>query len=244
MSVTEQMIVVAGEQIAYELERKSVKRMNLRVRPDGSVHLSIPRRTSLSDAERFLREHADWIARARAKVGAKRAPLVRFFEGVALLFRGGRYTLHLLRGARRGGAVDAVQKTITLPLPAPPDPAACERVFFAFLKREACELFTARARALYPLFAPHPPTFPTVKTRWMHARWGSCHQKGQITLSERLMFVPPALLDFVICHELCHFTHPDHSAAFHRMLARFVPDERGARRALASFPIPRFARDE
>ena len=43
---TQGLFEIDGEQIAYELERKPVKRMNLRVRRDGSVHVSVPTRTS------------------------------------------------------------------------------------------------------------------------------------------------------------------------------------------------------
>ena len=42
--------------LTYELERKAVKRLNLRVRGDGTVHLSIPKRTTVAEAEAFLRD--------------------------------------------------------------------------------------------------------------------------------------------------------------------------------------------
>lgn len=245
MSAIKKTVTVEGESIPYTVEHKEVKRINLRVRPDGSVHLSVPRRTPLAQAEQFVIQHAAWIARARARMHAKVTPLVGFFQGEQILWRGEVHTLCLACGKKRGVLHDEGARTLTLTLPDPTDPAACEQVFLAFVKSEAARILTARTRELYPLFAPHPPTFPAVKVRWMRARWGSCHHKrGQITLSTRLMFLPLALVDFVILHELCHFTHPNHSADFHRLLARFVPDEGAVRRALSAFPIPRLPRDE
>ena len=45
--------------LTYELERKAVKRLNLRVRDDGTVHLTIPKRTTVAEAEAFLRDHEE-----------------------------------------------------------------------------------------------------------------------------------------------------------------------------------------
>lgn len=50
---------VAG--IPVEVERKGVRRLNLRVRADGSAHLSIPRRATLAEARRFLDDHEEWL---------------------------------------------------------------------------------------------------------------------------------------------------------------------------------------
>lgn len=44
--------------IEYELTRKAVKNLNLRLRPDGSVAVSIPRRVTLAESDRFVEQHA------------------------------------------------------------------------------------------------------------------------------------------------------------------------------------------
>ncbi len=49
--------------VAVEVERRSVRRLNLRVRADGTAHLSIPPRVTLAAAQRFLDGHADWLRR-------------------------------------------------------------------------------------------------------------------------------------------------------------------------------------
>lgn len=54
--------------IPVEVERKAVHRINLRVRPDGSVHMSVPWRTGRTGAEAFLRDHAGWLMKARERV--------------------------------------------------------------------------------------------------------------------------------------------------------------------------------
>lgn len=58
--------------VPVEVERKSVRRLNLRVRPDGSAHLSIPARCPLAEAQRFLDDHEAWL-RVRISRRAARA---------------------------------------------------------------------------------------------------------------------------------------------------------------------------
>ena len=40
----ERKLVLDGRILTYELERKQVKNINLRIRPDGSIYVSAPRR--------------------------------------------------------------------------------------------------------------------------------------------------------------------------------------------------------
>lgn len=57
--------------ITYELTRKKVKRINLRVRPDGSVAVSAAPRVPLAFIDSFVASKASWIA-ARQQEAAKR----------------------------------------------------------------------------------------------------------------------------------------------------------------------------
>ena len=66
-----QLRSVAG--IQYELVRKQVQKMRLRVRENGTVLVSAPTRTSLERADRFVADNAQWIRDTRAATLAKRA---------------------------------------------------------------------------------------------------------------------------------------------------------------------------
>lgn len=56
-----------GGAIAYELERKRVKNINLRVRPDGSVYVSASPRVTLRTIDAFVRQKGEFIRRAQAQ---------------------------------------------------------------------------------------------------------------------------------------------------------------------------------
>ncbi len=57
--------------VEYTLTRKKVKNLNLRVRPDGSVAVSAPRKTPLKEVDGFVTAHLEWIAKAQSRVDAR-----------------------------------------------------------------------------------------------------------------------------------------------------------------------------
>jgi len=56
------------------------------------------------------------------------------------------------------------------------------------------------------------------------ARWGSCNTRRDVRLAWRLVKAPRDLVDYVICHELAHLRHMNHSSAFWAEVARQCPD--------------------
>jgi len=55
------------------------------------------------------------------------------------------------------------------------------------------------------------------------SRWGSCSNAGTISLNWRLILLPYELGNYVLCHELAHLKHMNHSVAFWDFLESLVP---------------------
>ena len=51
-------------------------------------------------------------------------------------------------------------------------------------------------------------------------------------LNWRLIQMPPALIDYVVVHELAHLREPNHSQRFWRCVGSALPDYKQRRRAL------------
>lgn len=229
--------------LTYTLTRKRVKNINLRVHPDGRVAVSAPPAVPLSVIEAFLKKQEAFFIRAakrRAAALAEKPSPLTLSPGETLPIGGVLRTVCLQTAKKNAVSLDG--NTLTLYLTDPADYALRLALFTAFFKREAARVLTASVRALYPLFSPHPATFPLLKFRFMKTKWGVCRPtKNQITLNCNLLFLPPHLADYVICHEFVHFRHPDHSPAFWQELSRYVPDCKEKRKALSDFPLPVFA---
>lgn len=93
----------------------------------------------------------------------------------------------------------------------------------AKLKRTAKEYFTTKTKEYADTMGLKYGriTITSAKTRF-----GSCSSKRNICFSYRLMLYPEEAREYVIVHELCHLVYMNHSAAFYRMLERYMPDHK------------------
>jgi predicted metal-dependent hydrolase len=63
-------------------------------------------------------------------------------------------------------------------------------------------------------------------------RWGSCTSDGHIMLNWRLIHFAPAIIDYVIAHELAHLREMNHSTDFWNEVGQILPDYQQARDVL------------
>lgn len=54
-----------------------------------------------------------------------------------------------------------------------------------------------------------------------HSVLGYCKADGEIALSYMLIFLPPHLREYIVCHELAHLTEMSHSVKFHQLCDRY-----------------------
>ena len=73
---------------------------------------------------------------------------------------------------------------------------------------------------------------PRVLIRDQRRRWGSCARDGTLRFSWRAMLLEPALIDYIVVHELAHLTHQNHSADFWALVYSAMPDADDRRRRL------------
>ena len=63
-------------------------------------------------------------------------------------------------------------------------------------------------------------------------RWGSCSARGNLNFHWKLILMPPAILDYVVVHELAHRIEMNHSPRFWAQVERILPDYRERRKWL------------
>lgn len=211
-------IELAGARLDYRLRRSSARRtLALRVAESGAVVVNAPMRLAVGEIEAFLRRHADWVRQRLATLPA--APVWR--DGLVLPYLGGDLDLNWREEAatmpcRQDGAQLLVVASATQL------PARVEAWYREAARRE----FLDRLPAYSARLGVAPPPFRLSDAR---TRWGSLSPRGAMSLNWRLVKAPASVIDYVICHELVHLRHYDHSPAFWREVARLFPDFEAAR---------------
>ncbi len=231
--------VLAVDDLEVEVTVRRVKRMNVRVHPpDGSVRLSVPPRTSERTVVRFVRESRAWIDEHRARIAeeTRRAalrpqPVVARGCSGEVWWRFGR-ALRLDVVAGPGAARVEVRPEGRLVVRCP-DPAAPDVVLAALDRWRRRELREAATGMLDHWADRMGVRYEFLGVRDMRTRWGSCvPARRRIWLSLALVARPPALLEYVVVHELAHLAVPSHGPDFRALMDHHLPDWRERRRQL------------
>ena len=73
---------------------------------------------------------------------------------------------------------------------------------------------------------------PRVLIRDQRQRWGSCAPDGTLRFNWRAVMLEPALIDYIVVHELAHLSVRSHSPEFWRIVTAAMPDAQHRRRRL------------
>lgn len=65
--------------------------------------------------------------------------------------------------------------------------------------------------------------------------WGSCTRAGNLQFNYKLIHLPPAALDYVVVHEICHLKEHNHGPRFWKLVEKVIPDYKKIRRSLHSY---------
>jgi predicted metal-dependent hydrolase len=80
-----------------------------------------------------------------------------------------------------------------------------------------------------------------ITIRNQRTRWGSCSRLKSISLNQKLLFLSPDLVRYVMLHELCHTRVMSHSRKFWEQVASYDPDYRkkikSLREAMKYLPV-------
>lgn len=206
-------IELMGRQLEYELQRKNVKNINLRIKPEGlfvSANRLVPRHV----IEAFLKDRAEFILAAIDRLSERE---VRDYKDGALFpLMGKNYTLRILPASKNSYSIS--EESITLQLN---DFRDVRKSLDKLLKEQAEKTVPGLCEALCNKMGRE---MPDIKYRAMKSRWGSCTpKKNLICINTRLMTAPMECIEFVIAHELCHFIRADHSRYFYEELEKIMP---------------------
>lgn len=190
--------------------RRSDKARRLRLRvSEGQVEVVMPRRANLKMAEALVAENRDWIAR---HVLRQRTAQSAGQDGAILLYGDWHRVVRT-----EGGSVSVDASSRLVAVPGSHGMADVE-AHLKTLARFAVET-AVRSRSQEMGLVPR-----SVQIRDQRTKWGACTSRGTVTFNWKLVMAPPAVLDYVVVHELAHLREMNHSKRFWDLVARHCPE--------------------
>ncbi|WP_440106982.1 M48 family metallopeptidase [Acidovorax sp. BL-A-41-H1] len=259
-------VLLGDAVVAYALQRARRRTIGFTVGTDG-LSVRAPSWVTLGAVDAALRGKADWILRKLSETRERHERLqgdrVVWADGAELPYLGEPLRVVLDPGHRfagKGGAlvdldaaaepaatpsheaakpeisaVQGVRRALHIGLPHSASPAQIRDAVQAWLMRDAKRHFTERLNHFAPQLGVQ---WASLRLSSAQTRWGSAKSDGSIRLNWRLLHYRPAIIDYVVVHELAHLRVMDHSPRFWDTVATVVPDYADLRRHLRKEPVP------
>ncbi len=212
-----------GSEVMYELTRKPVKNVNLRVKEDGTLRISANSRVSVRQIEGFIIAQQEFIRRAQQRI-AERSAGNDISDRMRWL--GQEYPVRVIANSRECVVLEQEEFRVFTRIPEPEHVKALLREWLIGSFTQLCRELNEEVRcSLIAAGLAPPPTRIAIKD--MKSRWGSCSwSRGHISINFRLAAYPRDTVLSVFWHEYAHYWHHDHSARFYAFLEKYCPDYR------------------
>lgn len=230
----ERVVKAKSGEIRYILTKKKIKKMYLRVKPEGNVLVSVPSYVTLKECDAFVLKNEGFIVEALGRMAErqeKKESQHTYQNGDEFYVLGEKLTLRLQEGFPiLGEKQDDYLIVQVTSLGEEQEVMEGIRQFYTQeMRRVFLGLMDQYQVALSPLGIP----LAQMKIREMKSQWGSCNRRNNvITLNSRLIHLPFDCIEYVVVHEFCHFIHGNHSKDFYDLVAVYVPDWKARRQAM------------
>jgi predicted metal-dependent hydrolase len=197
----------------------------------------VPYLTSFKTISRIVHEKAPWIKKHRDNYkGKEPAKLTSLYvNGEAHLFRGIEHVIKIEKSGKT--YIRFYNMTIELGLNNTYDSQSIKRLLYKGYKNEALIIFPDILNKVLKKYEDQMFKPARLVIRTMKRRWGSCSNKGIITLSTELIKLPDLYIEYVILHELCHLKYHNHGIRYYKLLSELFPDWKIVRKELRNYSV-------
>lgn len=211
---------------------RRARRLSVRVYPGGRVEVVVPPGASPVSIERFVGTHRQWIEERVADLSTLPAAATVRPTSIELSALGRKY---LIEYRDQPGSSDArIRVTLAgegwLIVSGRLDSEA--RVAKALRNWLLGVAQVELAKQLALTGAQCGLTFQRLQIRRQRTRWGSCSASGTISLNVCVLFQEPAVMRYLLVHELSHTRHMNHSRRFWALVESLEPEYRRLDREL------------
>ena len=210
--------------IDIELSRKSMKNLRLSIHPpDGKVKLSVPKRISKVETEKFILSKMDWLKEKLKKYeNATPQKEKEYISGEEHMLFGEIYFLKIVEGKGKQRAELEDGNRINLFVKAGGNLEIRKKILDEFyrekLKNEISTYIT-KWESLMNLKVNE------WNVKRMKTKWGTCNIiYKRIWLNLELAKKTKKCLEYVVVHEMVHLIEKNHNKRFYSFLDKYFPD--------------------
>jgi hypothetical protein len=200
------------------------RRYLLRLLPDGSARVTIPRGGSAAAAREFAERNRPWLEQQLQRQAARPARSHDWRVGTEIYFRGELKPLIAAAEGMRPRIQLGAELIVVTDLTADLRPAVERHLRWLATQELPPRVLAFAAQDQLPV--------RRITIRNQRSRWGSCSRRGTISLNWRLIQTPDFVQDYLIWHELSHLKEMNHSIRFWREVERVYPGFETAERWL------------
>lgn len=212
-----------------QLIRSKRKTLALHINREGHLIVRAPMKLAFAKIEEFVLSKTHWIHQAKLKMqqrGEHRKQNVKqFAEGETFLYLGKEYALKF-----HSDEEIILREALCFPISyLSQGLSQAKKYLIIWYQNQALAYISERAAFYAKITGWHYQSLKISKAR---TRWGSCHPRGSVSFSWRLILAPIEIIDYVIVHELAHLINHDHSFRFWNRVESILPDYKFRRKWL------------
>ena len=218
--------------LGYEVHRKKVKNINLRIKPNMEIYISAPMNLHSDYIENFIRSKEKWIKQVLQKIEeAKQNQLPsQYLSGEKHKYLGKEYELEVKQGNSNRGSLKEGKIILTVISNIFENSDEKKKVMEKWYFENAQKVFV---NAIQKWLEILDESIEKLSIKPMKSRWGSCnHVKRYINLNTELIKRTQFEIEYVVLHELTHLKYPNHGKGFYRYIENYMPNYKMAEKML------------
>lgn len=200
-------------------KKSNARKLKIRIHPEKGVLVTIPKRSSFKEGEKFVQKNSDWVLEKLHQLQQKSEDVL-FTPEKVFVTRISKLEYEVdarvnLKAVLRGNTLKIIYNPLLVDFENSEIQDFIKKNILRLLTKESKIYLTERYIHLSDKFNLHATKLSFGKAA---TRWGTCNSRDEIRLSSRLLLLPNHLIDYVITHELCHLRYKNHGADFHNLL--------------------------
>ena len=218
--------------LGYEVHRKKVKNINLRIKPNMEIYISAPMNLHSDYIENFIRSKEKWIKQVLQKIEeAKQNQLPsQYLSGEKHKYLGKEYELEVKQGNSNRVSIKEGKIILTVISNIFENSDEKKKVMEKWYFENAQKVFV---NAIQKWLKILDESIEKLSIKPMKSRWGSCnHVKRYINLNTELIKRTQFEIEYVVLHELTHLKYPNHGKGFYRYIENYMPNYKMAEKML------------